>query len=197
MKRDFCLHRLTVQKNKTRTINEWQQTGRECVCTTPIDPYATFELQNPFELHKIRRSPDPEALKLWKGRSGRATRKKPGCLSCCCVCVCACFFSLNFISFLHLSSSLSFPLSSPLSSSLSVGGRRCQVNSLIFSHAPTRTCIHTHTTLWYWLTGWLGPWFNLDYIFSLSPSSSLLQVYLRRLASTSKREIIVNTDPEW
>ena len=41
----------------------------------PTDSFTTLKLQNQsndvFELHIIRRSPDPEALKLWKGRSGK------------------------------------------------------------------------------------------------------------------------------
>ena len=42
--------------------------------TFPTSPSTISELQNPLhyipELHKIRRSPDLEALKLWKGLSG-------------------------------------------------------------------------------------------------------------------------------
>ena len=42
---------------------------------SPTDPFITLVLQNPPndvpELHKTRRSPDFEALKLWKCRSGR------------------------------------------------------------------------------------------------------------------------------
>ena len=52
-----------------------------CVCELfdsvskhPTDPFTILEFQNPPpvvpELHKIRQSPDLEALKLWKGRSG-------------------------------------------------------------------------------------------------------------------------------
>ena len=40
----------------------------------PTNPFTILELQNPShdipELHKIRWSPDLEALKLWKGSSG-------------------------------------------------------------------------------------------------------------------------------
>ena len=40
----------------------------------PTDPFTTLELQNQSrnvsQLHKIRRSPDLEAQKFWKGRSG-------------------------------------------------------------------------------------------------------------------------------
>ena len=46
----------------------------------PTDPSTTPELENPShdvsELHIIRRSPDLEALKLQKGRSGCAARKE-------------------------------------------------------------------------------------------------------------------------
>ena len=44
----------------------------------PTNPFTILELQNPSpdvsELHKIRRSPDREALKLWKVSSGRQGR---------------------------------------------------------------------------------------------------------------------------
>ena len=40
----------------------------------PTDPFTILEFQNPSkdvpEVHKIRQSPDREALKLWKDRSG-------------------------------------------------------------------------------------------------------------------------------
>ena len=42
----------------------------------PTNPFTVLELQNPSndgsELHKIWRSPDLQALKLWKGSSGKA-----------------------------------------------------------------------------------------------------------------------------
>ena len=42
--------------------------------TYPTDPFTTSVLQTPrhdvSEIHKIRRSPDLEALKLWKDQSG-------------------------------------------------------------------------------------------------------------------------------
>ena len=36
----------------------------------PTKPFTNLKLQNPAELHKTRRSPDLEALKLRKGSSG-------------------------------------------------------------------------------------------------------------------------------
>ena len=40
----------------------------------PTDPFTIMRLRNPSyyvpELNEVRRSPDPKALKLWKGRSG-------------------------------------------------------------------------------------------------------------------------------
>ena len=49
---------------------------------SPTDPFTTFELKNPLhavpEQNKIRRSPDLEALKLWKGRSGGSIRSVVG-----------------------------------------------------------------------------------------------------------------------
>ena len=41
-------------------------------CRCPIDPFTNLDPQNPSlkvpKLHKVRQSPDPEALKLGKGR---------------------------------------------------------------------------------------------------------------------------------
>ena len=50
----------------------------ECVPYVPTDTYTTLKLQNPLhdipELHNLRRSPDLEALKLRKSRSGCFTQ---------------------------------------------------------------------------------------------------------------------------
>lgn len=66
----------------------------------PTDPSTTVKLRNPSqdisELHKISRSPDLEALKFWKSRSGVIARfsenfsssprdnMKNGWMRCCC-----------------------------------------------------------------------------------------------------------------
>ena len=43
----------------------------------PTNPFTILELQNPWhdvpQLHKMRRSPDLQALKLWKGSSGSSS----------------------------------------------------------------------------------------------------------------------------
>ena len=50
----------------------WDQREKEYYY--PTSPFTILKLQNPWldvpELHKIRRSPDLDALKLWKGSSG-------------------------------------------------------------------------------------------------------------------------------
>ena len=56
-------------------VNETRLNNLELLLGSILtDPSTTFELQNPShdipDPHEIRRSPDVETLKLWKGRSG-------------------------------------------------------------------------------------------------------------------------------
>ena len=62
-----------AQKYNSNSILDWK---------SPTVTFTTLELRNPshdvLELHKIRRSPDFEALKLWKGSSGvRHSPRRP------------------------------------------------------------------------------------------------------------------------
>ena len=58
---------------ETGKVANWVHVTRIVRC--PTDPFTTLELQNPShhipELNKIRQSLDFEALKLWKGLSGK------------------------------------------------------------------------------------------------------------------------------
>ena len=62
------------------------------LCSCPTETFTNQELQNPTHdvavLNKTRRSPDLEALKLWKGRSGPTAYThmllwRPSCYSVC------------------------------------------------------------------------------------------------------------------
>ena len=64
--------------NCCNCLMDWKMSDDEA--SDPTGSFTTLELQNPLhdvpELHNIHRSPDLEALKLWKGRSGNEQESK-------------------------------------------------------------------------------------------------------------------------